>query len=574
METPKSDGGRSLRRKLKTTKRTDWVALGLFLAYVIVFTTLLTLRQNGFHISALDFAKFDQAIWNTAHGRFYQISLIQESVIAGHFSPSLALYAPLYWIWANPRLLFFLQAVLLAATGGLIYWYLRRDAPWVGVAVFFAFLTHPVLHQVNFIGLRRLTLATVAVSFAFYHLLRRQYGWMLLGLLLALLSKEDLAIITLMFGLYLLLMHRQWKLGTAVTLVSLAWLIIIPFYVLPANNAGRARNSETYKHADFHYDYLGDSPQQMIATIITEPQKPLSYALQPDRVRKVWQLTWPTVFLFLLGPEIAVFLLPYLGFLLMSTSDSLGELQGWYPSILLPLLFWAMAVGLRRLPQRWRRAAAGILAITAVAGWFSYSQLWPGPKFNPGVHQMTAVDRAAETMLDEIVPDDVVVAAQDTIVSHLSHREQIYLYPWIDQGVTAEYIVLDPTRNLYPMVLEAYRSAFHNILAETEYEIAGQAGEMYVFRRVDTAVPAHRRDDSWPEAMTLTGYSVAAAPPDAPFREEWNEMPAGSRLRVSLYWDVAAGAALRVGLYNSATGERLTLADGAEFLLVPLAPDA
>ena len=55
-------------------------------------------------------AKFDQAIWNTAQGRPFQITLGEQSVLDSHFSPALALFAPVYWLWSDIRVLAILQA--------------------------------------------------------------------------------------------------------------------------------------------------------------------------------------------------------------------------------------------------------------------------------------------------------------------------------------------------------------------------------------------------------------------------------------------------------------------------------
>ena len=166
--------------------RYDWLAISLLLLYIFVFSTLTIRQHNSFNTNALDLAKFDQSIWNTSRGRPYQITIGEDLVIESHFSPSLAVFAPLYWLWPDVRILFIAQSLLLGGAGFLIYWHFRRLAPWLGLIVFAAYLMHPSLHEVNLVEFRRITLAVFATSFAMYHLLRRQYGWMALGLALTL----------------------------------------------------------------------------------------------------------------------------------------------------------------------------------------------------------------------------------------------------------------------------------------------------------------------------------------------------------------------------------------------------
>lgn len=121
---------------MRKLERTDLIATLLLLVYTAVFAWLTIRQHNGFGTHALDLAKFDQAIWNTAQGRLFRISLIQELVIQSHFSPTLALYAPLYWIWPDIRLLFVVQSAFFAAAGFLIYWFFRGDKPWLGLTVY------------------------------------------------------------------------------------------------------------------------------------------------------------------------------------------------------------------------------------------------------------------------------------------------------------------------------------------------------------------------------------------------------------------------------------------------------
>lgn len=616
-------------KKLQVSGRqlrpTDWMALLLLAIYVLVFSWLAIRQHQSFHTHALDLAKFDQAIWNTAQGRLFQITLSEKLVIESHFSPSMALFAPLYWIWADIRFLFIAQAVLLAGAGFLIYWFFRPDRPWLGLSVYAAYLMHPGLHQVNLIGFRRNTLAVFAVSFALYHLLRRRYGWMALGLAVALLSKEDMALAVVVFGLYLLVVHRSWKVGLATFSVGVAWFALVPFVVLPALRPVPV--TEGYEHAGAYFSYLGTSVPEITQTLLARPTLPLQFVLRPERLSAVFRFLWPTAFLFLLAPEIAFFMLPHLGVLLMSTSRSMGRLEAWYPAVLLVFLFWAVAVALSRLSRRWRMVAVSGLLLASLAGWLLYSQLWPGRHFEPGRYQVTAHHRQVDSALRQI-PVQAIVAAQDALVPHLSHRPQIYLFPWISDGIQPDYLIFDRELGTYPLARGAYRTQFYDVLAGTEYRIEEQVGSFYVFVYEGTVSPEVSRQDTWAESLTLTGYDVAVAPPGGAFRSVAGQIPSGGVVRVSLYWRVEQpmsqnytvfvhllggdgrvlgqhdswpadehrptsvltpgtlirdvhyvpvaeslaikDAALRVGLYESSTGQALSTDDDQEFVVVPV----
>jgi uncharacterized membrane protein len=528
----------SVKRFLNDARPMDWVATGLLLAYVMGFSWMGIRQHESFQTNALDLAKFDQAIWNTAQGRPYQITLIQRSIIQSHFSPILAIYAPLYWLWPDIRLLFIVQSICLGGAGFLVYWFFRQDAPWLGLAVYTAYLMHPSLHQVNLAEFRRITPAVLGPSLALYGLFRGRYGSMAVGLAIALLSKENAALLVIGVGLYIMAAHRAIGVGALVLLVGVAWLILVPFVLLPALGTPQFLPSNTgYSLAGKYFSYLGHSPAEMLQTLLNDPAAPLAYAMRRKRLEAVARLFWPTGFLFLLSPGIAAFSLPFLGYLLTSKSDTMGQLAAWYPAIVLPLLNWAAALGICRLRNRWRAVTLAVLLIAAVAGFATLSEVRPGHW--PGMERFRVTDhhRRVEAALRQI-PGEAIVAAQDPLVPHLSHREQIYLFPWVPDETRPDYVLLDPEMSTYPVKRPAYRTLFYDLLAGTEYEIDEQIGSFISFRSVEDVKPASGSGARFGEVLTLTGYSSAVAPPGEAFGPAPAELPPGATVRLSLFWRV------------------------------------
>jgi uncharacterized membrane protein len=616
-----------IRAAYQTLQPSDWLALALLLLYVLVFSTLTIRQHESFNTNALDLGKFDQSIWNTSQGRPFQITISENSIIESHFSPSLALFAPLYWIWPDVRMLFITQSILMAGAGFLIYWSFRRQNPWLGLAVFAAYLMNPALHQVNLVEFRRLTLAVFATSYAIYHLLRRQYGWMALGLAIALLSKEDMSLTVIAFGIYILLIQRNIKVGSATLAAGIAWFILVPFVLLPSLMT--TDQTEGYQHANSAYSYLGTSLPEIVQTVSRDPGRLLQYAGQPERLQAVFNFLWPSAFLFLLAPEIAFFLLPHFGFLLTSTGEPMGRLQAWYPSVLVIMLFWAVAVGIARLPARWRRVALAALLVVSFGAWVTTSELWPGTKFDRSLYQVSAHDRQVAAQLAKL-PEDAIIMAQDPLVPHLSHRQDIYMFPWARHGNRPDFIVLDREMRPYPLKTDEYRTYFYDVLAGTEYELVEQLDSLFIFEYTGDVEPDILYKETWAEALQLKGYDVQAAPPGEPYQDKLQELPAGTILRVALYWDILAemdqnytvfvhalpneenvigqhdswpadshrptsvlavgekirdihyltleeavnldDLSLRIGLYESNTGESLADSQGRPFIHLPAAP--
>lgn len=541
-----------LRHAFSSLQLTDWLAVLLLLTYVIVFSTLTIRQHQSFNTNALDLAKFDQSIWNTSQGRPYEISVTENLVIESHFSPALAFFAPFYWLWPDIRILFILQSILLGGAGFLIYWYFRRSNSWLGLIVLAAYLMQPALHQVNLVEFRRLTLAVFATSFAVYHLLRKRYGLMAVGLALALLSKEDMSLTVIAFGLYITLIQREWKIGIVTLAIGVIWLVAIPFAVLPSIMTHN--RSDEYQHA-YYYSYLGSSIPEILRTIITNPGIIFTYAGQIERLQALFDLFWPTAFLFLLAPELAFFLVPHLGFLLASTSNRMGRLEAWYPSILIILLFWAVAIGVSRISGRWQKIALGFLIIFSAVAWINTSQLWPGKQFDIGQYQVSSHEYKVAELISNI-PPNAVVMAQDPFVPHLSHREKIYLFPWTRQDDSPQFIVLDREMRTYPLNSDEYRSAFYDILASPNYKIVEQLDSFFILEQSGELIPQVSADETWDDALHLRGLDVAVSAPGEAYQSLPEELDAGSVLRVDLYWDVIAKMGQNYTVYVHALDAR------------------
>ena len=605
-------------------QRTDRIAIVLLVLFSLAFSYATIRKHDSFGTRALDLAKFDQGIWNTSQGRPFATTMSEDSVLQSHFSPALALYAPLFWLWSNVRVLFIAQSVLMAASGLLIYLFLRDDAPWLGLAVLAAFLMNPTLHQMTLVEFRRVTLAVFTTSLTLYWMLKRRYWAMGVALAITLLCKEDMAFTAIAVGLYVALVQRQRKLGTVLTLVGAAYLVLVPFVLLPALNG-----TTGYRHAGDSFGYLGTSLDQIVPNLLRRPGLLLGQMLKTDRLVALLVFLAPSLFLFLLAPAVAAFMLPYLGFLLASTADRMGHLEDWYPSIPLIVLFWAVAVGARRLPKRWQRPAGGLLVAAGAAAWLLWSPMWPGAAFRPSNYEIVPHDRAVRQVL-VTVPAAAAVSAQDALVPHLSHRERIYLYPWVPEGETADYVALDRSMGTYPLPYGQYWSYFYDVFASTNYEIVAQVDEFYLMRRTDALVPEVPRHDTWSDMLTLTGYTALTATPDGPFHLT-TAAPGETTARVALIWQAEQAMtlnytafvhvldgggqllaqhdswpadtsrptsvlspgttirdthtltwtapvpldriSLRIGLYDSETGIPLTLPDGEPFIVVPFPTD-
>ncbi len=157
----------------KTNFKYWWVNQSAYLLaflFFVVCSWLMFQKHAAFNTRTYHFARFDQAIWNTLHGRLLFSTLLNMSVLGNHFSPFLASLSPLFLIWNNARMLFVAQAVSVAVAGIFLYKTVRVKhaalAPWF----LLAFYLNPAIHEITLFEFRRGAPAMPFLAAALYAL--------------------------------------------------------------------------------------------------------------------------------------------------------------------------------------------------------------------------------------------------------------------------------------------------------------------------------------------------------------------------------------------------------------------
>ncbi|HYM49704.1 MAG TPA: DUF2079 domain-containing protein, partial [Candidatus Limnocylindrales bacterium] len=204
------------------------------------------LRHRTFHSFGYDLGLYDQIFWNTLHGHPWEstISLglpTPHSYFGDHFSPIYYAILPVYALFPHPETLLIVQAAAIALGAIPIYLLARNIFPSAGlrlVWVLLYFLFLPLAH-ISLLDFHETALAILPLGCALYFLQRTRVGWFLFALLITFLIKEEMALIGVGFGLYILLNRRAPALGILVTMGSLASFLAILYAVIPAFNGGR-----------------------------------------------------------------------------------------------------------------------------------------------------------------------------------------------------------------------------------------------------------------------------------------------------------------------------------------------
>ena len=425
-----------------TIRFEPYVVAGLALAYFVLYSALSILRHTTFHSFGPDLGLFDQIFWNTTHGRPWEstMSLAQptpHSYFSDHFSPVYLLVVPFYAVFPHPETLLVIQTMMLALGVVPVYLLAREKfAPGLvrlaWVAAYFLFLP---LAFVNLYDFHELALAVVPLGFALYFLERRQVRWFLVSLLAVFLVKEELPLVGIGFGVYILLDKRDVRLGLGVLAGSALAFFAIVRLIIPAFGGGG------YVYFTARYAQLGDSPQQILLTVLTNPRKLAATLFQAQKVKFLLGIFGPVLGLSVLSGFGLFLLLPTLATLLLSNYAPQFAFTSHYSAPLIALVLGTAILGLAHVKPSLHGPVSAAVVASSLAFCFLFGDLPFSRHFEPSTFQVEPRYVAFAGNLDRI-PPDASVAAENNLTPHLSHRRYIYNLEF-EGANNAQYLALD-----------------------------------------------------------------------------------------------------------------------------------
>lgn len=402
-----------------------WLAVGLLAGlWSMAIGSLAIARHLSFH-SGFDLGIFAQVAWSTANGRPFFTSLAggTTNFLGEHFAPLLAVLAPLYSLWPDARTLLVVQTLALAAGAFPLFAFGRaRLGARLAVVVVVAYLLSPLLHFVALFDFHEIALAVPLLMAAGAALLDERSGTTLLYLGLALMAKEEVALIAVAMGLYAWLVQKRWRFGLALTAGSIAWTALLFGWIMPAMSP----STTGYPFLN-RYGALGSTLGEILQTLFTQPASVAQVVATRSKAVFILQLLVPLGGLPLLGWPAVLLVLPPLAYLLLASYEVMASIFFHYTAPLIPFLFLATVVALQRLGRwsaQWRRAGAIVLCAAALLSAWRWSPLPGGGSYDPDVFAVTEEERATRRLL-ETIPANAALASDWTYLPWLANRWQI-----------------------------------------------------------------------------------------------------------------------------------------------------
>ena len=356
-----------------------WVTLSaMIILYMGFFGSLSLTRHNAFQTNALDLGYTGQALWNTAHGRPFEFSTYEgaqyrldipleefrrrDILLSYHIEPLLLLIAPLFSIVPDLRAVLLLQTFALAL--GTVPAYLlarkRLKRPWLALIFPALYLLAPSIAGANLSDFHAVAFSPGFLLSAYLAL--DSGHWKTFGLFcfLALLCKEDVALLVTMLGLYAAVVRRPRCIGIFVAVTSAAWFLLATQVIAPGFNG--------LGHSPFliRYNQFGTSAGEVLRNIASWPSPLVEWFLQPSVLRYLQLLVGMGGGIVLIGPQGWVLALPVITVKSLSNYEWMHSGGGLYSASIVAFLIIGAIEGTswvdQRLQKRWLTTAVALFA--------------------------------------------------------------------------------------------------------------------------------------------------------------------------------------------------------------------
>ncbi len=440
--------------------------------YISYFSYFTILRHMNFMSGKFDLGNMEHTVWNTLHGNIFIFSnpdgVGELSRLSAHADFILILLTPFYALYQNAATLLIIQTVIISLGGIFLYLLAKRIVGFVRIAVIVSlgyYLNFFVQEQTIF-DFHSVSLATTFLLGAFYFLIEKKYKWFALLLLLAVLTKENVYLVSALFGGFLILKGKRFA-GAFLCISSVAVFLYLMSVAIPHARQGQ--------HFAMEYlAYLGGSPMEILLSPILKPAVFFGRLLSIETFKYIYTVFLPVGFLSFFAPLYTVFLLPDFFINIFSNNPNLRSIQYHYGALLVPFMYISSLYGMKKIISIRidRKLATNFifyyLLIFIVYSSFLFSPL-PGTRNADIAPFKYNEDRQDIFRMLRMIPQNASVSATNNIAAHLVHREKIYVLP---QGVdVVDYLVFYRDRLDFAEETQKFNKQFMTLVETNDFLI-------------------------------------------------------------------------------------------------------
>ncbi len=484
---------------MQIQRRRVEVLLGVCIAiFFIYFTASGFLRYENFFTGRFDLGNMDQTVWNTAHGRVFEITDPNGTQITSrlsfHADFILILLAPFYLLWSDPRILIALQSAVAAV--GAVFVYLISfhilKKKTVSFVVTLTYLLNPSLSYSLLYDFHPVVLATGFLLASYFFLIKKNYLLFFTFVILSALTKEEVWIVAALLGLKMVRDNFSFSSGRIAVLngkllvlgIGTFAIFMAIFYLLVSHIIPSSRGDEHF--ALSYFSHLGNSPLEIVLSVFIAPQKWIQLIFTPERLSYLMSIFSPVAFLPVFSIPTLLFAAPDFAINLLSNNGQLHEIYYQYTATVTPFIFISTVYAMRFIKKMFpimTYERVGVLLVTSsiVSAWVLGPL--PGslrPSTDMFTKQLSNKHEVSEFL--KTIDKKKSVAASNNVGSHLSQRKKIYTIP---NGLQEADVAVFLLNDVYAQPsLASQKQMVEDLRKNPMYEILYENGDFVAFSRL------------------------------------------------------------------------------------------
>lgn len=409
----------------------------------ILYSTLSILRHNHFESGAFDLGLYDQSVWKFGHLLGAYNTVKERMLFGDHFVLTIPLFGILYYVWDNVRFLLIVQSAVITASAIPIFLIAKKrlSSSWSAfcIAVIYS-LFYGIQFGVYF-DFHPIIIGVALLSWLayFWEYDKKILFW--ITFVVALATQENMGIAIAGLAAIFFFRKKYWKMAITVGILGIVYSLVATKVAALFSPVG--------------YQYWPQLPTGVIEGV--------TRLFDSQEKQQVWLYSYASFsFLPLLSPGSLIAVLMDLSQYFV-TGPEFARM--WSPfmhhrAILAPFLVLGTIDVLAFLRMKKIRIVFFTTLLLVISFALQYVFHFPLNKLTKSAYWKEEPWMNDTRQLLTFVPRGASVAAQQNLVPHVSHRNEIYLvWPrlhdikgepcgqslcwWLDFGGHPDYLVVD-----------------------------------------------------------------------------------------------------------------------------------
>jgi len=400
----------------------------------ILYATLSVVRHNHFQSTATDLGIYDQAVWQ--YSRFlWPYNTVKDRFILGdHLTLTLPLLAPLFWVWNDVRMLLLFQTVWVSFSVLAVYKLvrLRKFSPLSTICLSTIYSLFYGIQYGIFFDFHPILLATGLIPWMLYFLEAKRTKLFIGSLIVLVLTQENMGLVLASLGFIYFFRTPYRNVSIAFVIGGITISLLSAKIIALFSPVGFQYTPQLTLNPILFVKELFNSPEKQQVWLYTMTSFSFLPLFSPGAM---FAIVFDLAQYFTTGPEFARMWSPFMHhrailapYVLLGTLDVLGFLA----------------------KRKINVTAIALLLVTSCLAQ-QYVFHYPLNKLSKAEYWQVDSWISDNNKMISTVPPTIRLATQQSLVSHLSHRKDIYLvWPrvhdagwWLDFDSKADYLLID-----------------------------------------------------------------------------------------------------------------------------------